>query len=456
MTAFDYLGSTEQQRLDDLKTFLAFPSVSAKSEHAGDVAECARWLADYLRRIGFQVQVYQTKKHPIVYAEYISGPKAPTVFYYGHYDVQPPEPLALWTTPPFKAEVRDGYIYARGAADDKGQTFAHIKGLEALLRTGSALPINVKFLIEGEEEIGSLNLVQFLTEHKEKLDADVAVVSDTAQFNKDLPAITYGLRGLAAFEITVYGPSRDVHSGTFGGAIPNPVTVLCQMVAQLHDKKGKVAVPGFYKDVKTLSKFEKTQYKRLPFNAAKYKKSLGVIGLQGESGFSVFEQTWDRPTCELNGITGGYQGEGSKTIIPSKASCKITCRLVPNQKPKDIAAKFQKYIKQIAPKSVKVEVEFRTGSPGVVVPTDGPWLEAASRAIKTGFGKTPVFMKEGGSIPVVGDFKRILGIDTLLIGFSQSDDNIHSPDERFRVVDFERGCRTAAALPVELAKVSVK
>jgi acetylornithine deacetylase/succinyl-diaminopimelate desuccinylase-like protein len=453
MTPFEYLQSTEQQRMDELFKLLSFASVSAKTEHKPDLVACAQWLVDHLNGIGFKASVHETSGHPIVYAEYLVGKDAPTVVYYGHYDVQPPEPLDLWTSAPFHPQIREGYIYARGAADDKGQLFTHVKGLEAVLKSTGTLPVNVKMIFEGEEEVHSVNLPLWIKKNKKMLQGDIVVVSDTAQFSKTLPAVTYGLRGIAAAELFVYGPDRDVHSGTFGGAIANPVNILCSLVAQLHDKNGKVTIPGFYKDVKPLTKWERAQFKKLPYNEAAYKKSLHLSALQGEKGFSTYERTWCRPTCDVNGITGGYQGEGTKTIIPSYASCKITMRLVPNQDPEDICAKLEKFILKIAPKSVRVKVDKLGGARGVVVPTDGPWLEASARAIKQGFGKQPVFMKEGGSIPIVSDFKSILGMDSLLIGFCQNQDNIHSPNERFRVTDFERGCKTAAALAFELAKV---
>jgi acetylornithine deacetylase/succinyl-diaminopimelate desuccinylase-like protein len=453
MTPFEYLAQTEQQRRNDLFEFLRFPSVSAKSEHKKDVSACAEWLSGHLNGIGFKSVVQPTGGHPLVYAELVSDPTAPTVLYYGHYDVQPPEPLDLWETPPFEPQIRGEYIVARGSCDDKGQTFAQIKGLEASLKANGKLPINVKLMIEGEEEGSSANLPKYLRANKKNLKSDIAVVSDTAQFNKTTPAVTYGLRGIAAVEVYVYGPDRDVHSGAFGGAIANPVNVLCEMVGKLHDKNGKVTIPGFYAKVKSLTTWERQQFKKLPYKEAAYKKMLGVPGLQGEKGFSTFERAWARPTLDVNGIKGGYQGEGGKTIIPAEASCKITMRLVPDMDPIDIMNRLEKFLQQIAPKSVKVKVLKRGGARAVVVPTDGPWLEAAARAIKSGFGKAPVFMREGGSIPVVGDFKSILGVDTLLIGFGQNDDNIHSPNERFRVADFERGCKTAAALPEELAKV---
>lgn len=453
MTPFQYLQKTKSKRQKELFDLLKFPSISAKSENKKDIKNCAQWLKEHLKTIGFKSKIYPTKGNPVVYGEYMADKNAPTVLYYGHYDVQPPEPLNLWKSAPFKPEIRGGYIYARGATDDKGQTFAQIKGLEAVIKSDGSLPVNVKFLIEGEEEVASENLPIFIKKNKKMLKADIAVISDTGQFDKNLPAVTYGLRGLAFVEVFVYGPNRDVHSGSFGGAIANPINVLCAMVGKLHDKNGKIAIPGFYKDVKPLSKWERNQFKKLPYNEASYKKTLGVPALSGEKGYTTFERTWSRPTCDVNGITGGYQGEGAKTIIPSMASCKITMRLVPNMDPNDICNKIEKYLLKIAPPSVKVKVVKHGGAPGVVVPTDGPWLDAAARAIKAGFGKNPVFMKEGGSIPIVGDFKKILGVDTLLIGFGQNDDNIHSPNERFRIKDFERGCQTSAALPFELAKI---
>ena len=453
MTPLGYLKKTEKQRMKDLFRFLEFPTVSAKSEHSKDIKACSIWLKKYLADIGFKTKMCPTGGHPVVYAEYMVDRKLPTVLYYGHYDVQPPEPLELWKSEPFKPQIRGGYIYARGAADDKGQVLTHIKGLEAILKTEGTLPINVKFLIEGEEESHSAHLPKFLKANKKLLKADICVVSDTAQFSKDLPAVTYGLRGIAALELFVYGPNRDVHSGSFGGAIPNPVNILCGMIGQLHDKNGKVTIPGFYKNVRPVTAWERKQFKRLPHSDAAYKKELGIQALQGEKGYSTLERQWCRPTLDVNGITGGYQGEAHKTIIPAKASAKITMRLVPNQDPMDICRRTEAFLKKLAPKSVKVKVEIAGGARGVVVPTDGPWLAAAAVAIKAGFGKAPVFMKEGGSIPVVGDFKQVLGLDTLLLGFALSTDNIHSPNERFRVRDFENGCRTAVALPYELAKV---
>ncbi len=456
MTAFDYLASTTDQRLNQLKEFLRFPSVSAQSDHKADIRDCATWLNRHLNDIGLTSKLEETAGNPVVYAEYHADSDAPTVLYYGHYDVQPPEPLDLWTTPPFEPEIRDGYLYARGATDDKGQTFTHIKGLEAVLKSEGRLPVNVKMLIEGEEEVHSANLPGYLKKNKERLKADIAVISDTAQFDKKRPAITFGLRGIAASEITVYGPNRDLHSGSYGGAIANPITVLAQLVAQLHDKNNKVKIPGFYEHVRPVSRKTRQMYETLPFSERTFLREVGAKGLHGEKGFTTYERKWDRPTCEINGITGGYQGEGAKTIIPSFASCKITMRLVPDQDPDDVNRKLAAYLKSICPPSVKLKVDLWGGASAVVVPNDGPWLDAAAAAIKKGFGKKPVFMKEGGSIPVVADLKNLIGVDTLLLGFGQNDDNIHSPNERFRIVDFENGCRTAAALPDELASVSTR
>ncbi len=453
MTPFQYLTKTKKKRMDELFTFIKFPTVSAKSEQKKDMKECAKWLQDHLKKIGFKAKVHQTKGHPLVMAEYIVDKSLPTVLYYGHYDVQPPEPLKLWKTEPFKPQIRSGAIYARGATDDKGQLFTHIKGLEAIVATEGTLPVNVKMLIEGEEEVHSENLPAWLKKNKKLLKADIVVVSDSSQYSKTLPAVTYGLRGIAAMEVFVYGPKRDLHSGSFGGAVANPINILGQMVGRLHDKNNKIAVPGFYADAKTPTKWERAQFKKLPHSDAQYKKELGIPAVHGEKGWSTVERTWVRPTCDVNGITGGYQGEGAKTVLPSYASCKITCRLVPNQDPHDICDKVEKYLQRIAPKSVKVKVDKWGGAKAVVVPTEGPWLDAAARAIKKGFGKEPVFIREGGSIPIVGDFKELLGLDTLLLGWGQSDDNTHSPNERFRVTDFERGCKAAAALPFELAKV---
>ncbi|SYZ73478.1 ArgE/DapE/Acy1 family protein [Candidatus Zixiibacteriota bacterium] len=449
----NFLDDKKDQRLDELFDFLRFPSISARSEHKPDIKACAEWLANHMTRIGIESRIIPTQGHPVVYGSLMTSPKNITVLYYGHYDVQPVDPLDLWKTKPFEPTLVGEYIMGRGTTDDKGQLFTHLKAVEAYTATSTPLPVNLKFMFEGEEESGSEHTEQFIKENAELLKADIVVVSDTAQYGKNIPAVTYGLRGLGFVEVKVTGPNRDLHSGSFGGAIANPINVLSEIIAKLHDKNGKVAIPGFYKDVKPITAWEKKQIKRLPFTVKDFLAKTGSKGIHGEKGYSTLEQIWSRPTLDINGITGGYQGEGGKTIIPSWASCKITMRLVPHQKPNDICNKAEKYIKKICPKYVTCEVIKHGGAPGVVVPTDGPWLAAAGKAIKKGFGKEPVYIKEGGSIPVVGTFKNVLGADTLLLGWGQNDDNAHSPNERFSVKDFERGCYSALALIDELARV---
>jgi acetylornithine deacetylase/succinyl-diaminopimelate desuccinylase-like protein len=453
MGPFEYLKQNQARSLEQLKDLLRIPSVSAQSQHEKDMRRCAQWVVDYLKGLGLTAEICETGGHPLVYGEYHRSDDIPTVLVYGHYDVQPPDPLDLWKTTPFDPIEDGGYLIARGSSDDKGQVFAHIKAVEAYVKTVGKVPVNVKFLIEGEEETSGNNLGNYIRKNAKKLAADVVVVSDGSQYAPELPAINYGLRGIAAVEIRVTGPDRDLHSGTFGGSVANPINVLCKMIGQLHDDKGRVTIDGFYDNVYKMTKWEKEQLARLPFDEKEYLTSTGVSKLWGEKGYSVLEQTWIRPTLDVNGITGGYQGEGGKTIIPSWASAKITMRLVPNMTPDEICDKFEAHMRKICPDTAKLEFLSRGGASPVQVPTDGPWLDAAARAIKTGFGKEPFFTKEGGSIPVVETFKTVLGLDTLLIGFGQHDDNTHSPNERFRINDFHRGCLTSAALLEELSKV---
>ncbi len=448
-----YLDNNKQTRLDELFEFLRFPSISARSEHKEDINACAEWLSSHLNKIGVKSRLMPTGGHPVVYGEILNPAAGITVLYYGHYDVQPVEPLNLWKSTPFNPIVENGYIIARGATDDKGQLWTHVKAMEAYMATGTAIPVNIKILFEGEEESGSENLEKFVKDNKDLLKADIIVASDSAQFGQDRPAVTFGLRGIAFVEAKLIGPDRDVHSGSFGGSIANPVNMLCRIIASFHNKDGRVAIKGFYDKVRKLSKFEKKQFARLPHKDKEYLKKVGSPALYGEKGFTTLERIWSRPTLDINGITGGYQGEGGKTIIPSWASCKITMRLVPDQDPQDICKKLAKHIRKNCPKSVKCEVTIHGGAPAVVVPTDGPWLKAAGEAIKAGFGIEPLFTKEGGSIPVVGTFKSVLEADTLLLGWGQNDDNAHSPNERFAIKDFERGCYSALALIEELAKV---
>jgi acetylornithine deacetylase/succinyl-diaminopimelate desuccinylase-like protein len=461
------LGSIDarrEQSIADLKHLLRIPSVSTKPEHAQDLKNCADWLAAQLREMKLTANVIPTKGHPIVLANSERKTGRPTVLMYGHYDVQPPEPLEQWTSPPFEPTERNGALYARGAADDKGQVWCHVEAVRAWQQQGG-LPVNLIMLIEGEEEIGSDNLDHFLNAHKEELRADIAVISDTNQFAKGIPAITYGLRGLAYLEVFLTGPSHDLHSGLYGGAVPNPANVLCEVLATLHDKDGRVNIPGFYDDVVPLTPQERDQWRRLPWDDAALARELGLransqaqgfesLGFTGEAGYSTLERKWARPTCDINGLTSGYQGHGAKTIIPSKASAKVSMRLVPNQDPKKIEAAFRTAIEERCPTNVKLEFAQHGLSGPVVVPLDSPAIKYAINAVRTGFGVEPVMMREGGSIPVVGQIKRLLGIDTLLVGFGLPDDRVHSPNEKFDLDAFHRGTRTAAALYSELAQLA--
>lgn len=454
MTPVEYLESQKDNRLEQLKELLRFPSVSAQSKHKKDMSACAEWLKNHLEKIGMSAKVLSTDGHPLVYAERIVSKDKPTVLIYGHYDVQPPEPFDLWKTPPFEPTMRDGAIYARGAVDDKGQVFAHIAAIEAHLKANNELPLNVKFIIEGEEEVSSVNLPKFIEANKEMLQADIVVVSDTAQYAPGQPAITYSLRGLTFVEVKVTGPNRDIHSGSFGGAVKNPIEALSQIIVGLKDEKGRITVAGCYDDVIEVTPAEKELWSKLPVDDEAFAKELEIPEMVGEDGFNRLERTWRRPTLEINGVTGGYQGEGAKTIIPSWATCKITMRLVAHQNPEKIIKALTARIKELTPKGVTVEVFEHDAVPAIMTPTDGPWVKAAMNALSAGFGATPLLMGEGGSIPIVATFKTVLGLDTLLVGFAQHDDNVHSPNEKFRYSDFEGGCRTAVALLDELAKVT--
>jgi len=433
MEPLEYLKQNEAASLDQFKELLRIPSISAQSRHKDDIRRCAQWVSDYLKKLGIESELCEPGGHPLVYGNYHVSDDVPTVLVYGHYDVQPVDPLNLWKSQPFEPIEENGYIIARGATDDKGQMFAHLKGVESYLKTVGKIPVNVKFMIEGEEETAAENLTKYIADNKDKFAADIVIVSDGSMYGRDLPAINYGLRGIAAVEVKLTGPNRDLHSGSYGGAVGNPVNMLCQMIGKLHDADGRVTIDGFYDNVYTMTDWERKQFANLPFDEKEYLASTGAPALWGEKGFSVMERTTSRPTLDCNGITGGYQGEGGKTIIPSWASAKITMRLVPNQTPDEICAKFEAHLRKLCPPSATLEVSKYGGANPVLVPTEGPWLEAAARAIKTGF--------------------KILGIDTVLIGFGQHDDNAHSPNERFLVKDFHRGCRTSAALFDELSKV---
>ena len=445
------------ESLARLTDFLRIPSVSTKPDHAKHMKECAEWLHWELDNIELDAKVMATGGHPIVLAKNAHVPGRPTVLIYGHYDVQPPEPLELWTTPPFEPTVRDGAIYARGACDDKGQVWAHVQALAAWQRVGKeaggGLPINVTFLIEGEEEVGSENLERFVHARREELRADIALISDTNQFAPGVPAVTYGLRGLCYMEVFLTGPSHDLHSGLYGGAVPNPANVLCELLGFLHDKDGRVTLPGFYDDVVPLTTAERDAWRKLPFDEREFAAGLGLSEGSGEAGYSSLERKWARPTLDINGLTSGYQGPGAKTVIPSKASAKVSMRLVANMDPAKVQASFEKALRERCPKNVKIEFKQHGLSGPVLVPIDSPATRLAAEALELGFGRKPTFMREGGSIPVVGLIKRELGIDTLLVGFALPDDRIHSPNERFGLDALHNGTRTAAALYEKLAKL---
>ncbi len=448
-----YLESNKDRYLRELKELLAIPSISTNKENSADIRRCAEWMADHMRNIGLEnVQVMQTPGHPVVYGEWLGAPGKPTILIYGHYDVQPPEPLELWTSPPFEATIRGENLFARGASDDKGQVFIHLKSLEAYLKNAHELPVNVKVMIEGEEEIGSDHLEDFVSEHKALLKADLVLISDSSMFAKDVPSICYGLRGLAYMQIDLVGPARDLHSGSFGGTVHNPIQALAEIVAQLHDKNGKVTIPGFYKNVRPLSKKERDAYRKLPWSDKRYATDLGVRQLYGEKGYTTLERVWARPTLECNGIWGGFTGEGAKTVLPSKASAKISMRIVPDQSFSEVARLFERHVKKLAPKTVNITVRRLHGGEPAITPIDSPGVKAAVAALEKGFGKKVLYQREGGSIPIVVQFKQILGIDTVLLGFGLPDENAHAPDEFLNLNNFFGGIKTSAHFFHELPR----
>ncbi len=451
----DYLRTHADDFEAELFELLRIPSVSTDSQYGDEIQRAASWVADHLGSRGLAAEIIPTEGNPIVYAESEPVPRAPTVLVYGHYDVQPPDPLDLWKTPPFEPTVRGGNVYARGATDDKGQMLTHVKSAEAWLKTVGKLPVQLKFLIEGEEEVGSESLERLLGEAADKLACDIVVVSDCSQFGPGKPAITYGLRGIAYFELRLRGPNQDLHSGTFGGGVINPVNALTRLLAALVDDQGRVQIPGFYEDVIPLTEQERRQFADLPFDEEAFRKRLDVETLGGEAGFTTLERRWARPTCDINGIWGGYQGEGAKTVLPSQAGAKVSFRLVPNQNPAKVGENLRAMLAQLCPAGVQLEVIDMHGAPGVVVPLDSPYVRAATRAIHYGFGCDPVFIREGGSIPIVTAFKENLGADTLLLGWGLDDDNTHAPNEKFCLADFHRAIKASAALWSELASVTV-
>ncbi len=422
--------------LSQLLEFLSIPSVSADPAHKEDTRRAARWLADRLAAAGFDAELVSTPGHPIVYAERLVSKDAPTVLVYGHYDVQPPDPLELWRTPPFEPTIKDGKIYARGASDDKGQVFAHVA---AATQLAGDLPVNLKFLVEGEEEVGSVNLVHFVEENRERLATDVVLISDSPMFAPGLPTLTYGLRGLAYLEVRLRALSRDVHSGAYGGAVPNPAHAAAWMIARLKDPMGWVRIPGFYDDVVPVTPEERAMWARLPFDEEAFKAEVGAAATPGEPGYGILERRWARPTLDVNGLGSGYQGEGSKTVIPAEAFFKFSMRLVPNQDPERIADLTEAYLHEILPEGYAMEVVRYHGGDPVVVPIQSPPMRAAAQALEEAWGRETVFARQGGTIPIVADFVRELEAPVVLMGFGLGSDNLHAPNEKFEIVNFEKG-----------------
>jgi len=448
-----WLTENDARIHEELYEFLRIPSVSARTEHTPDVARAAQWIAEAMRSAGLEATVHPTAGHPVVLGEWRRAPKgAPTVLVYGHYDVQPPEPLELWTSPPFEPTLRDGNIYARGSVDDKGQLFLHVKALEAHLRVRGTLPVNVVVLAEGEEEVGSENLAPFIEQHADRLRADAVVISDSAMFAPGLPSILSSLRGLAYFQIDVQGPAQDLHSGSYGGAVVNPAMSLARILATMHDAEGRVVIPGFYDRVRDWEPEVREEIRGLPFEEAGFLRETGAPALGGERGHSTLERLWTRPTCEVNGLLSGYTGQGAKTVLPAKAMAKVSCRLVPDQDPKEIGRLFEAHVRTVAPKGVSVKVTMIHGGRPWRAALDGPLYDAARRALAAAFGREPVITGEGGSIPVVDDFARILGAPVLLVGFGLPGENAHAPDEWMRDENFVKGMRAVAVLWDEMGR----
>lgn len=449
----NYIENNFNRYVDELKEFLKIPSISTYPENSNDIKICAEFVATNLKNAGMsKVEIFPTEGHPLVYAEWLGAPGQPTVLVYGHYDVQPPEPIELWETPPFEPTIKDGKIFARGATDDKGQLFTHIKSVEAYFKTNGSLPINLKFIIEGEEEIGSESLESFLIHHKDILKCDAVLISDTSLFAPGIPTITYGLRGISYFEIQINGPNRDLHSGDYGGVVGNPINILSQIISKLHNRNSKVTIPHFYDDVIKLTKKERDNYKKLKFSEKEFAKSIGVKELAGENNFSILERIWARPCLDCNGILGGFTGKGSKTIIPSSATAKISMRLVPNQDPKKISKYFSNYIKSLTPKSVSVKItELQSAFP-TITPLNNKANIAAASAMEKAFGKKTVFIRDGGSIPVIASFSRLLKAPSVLMGFGLNSENLHSPNEHFNLTHFKLGILSSAYFIDEFSK----
>lgn len=451
-----YLVDHRDRFEGELCELLRIASVSTDGQHTAEMRQAAEWVAAQFRGLGLDTELLETSGSPVVYAQSAPVAGAPVVLVYGHYDVQPPDPWDEWVSPPFEPTRRDGNLYARGATDDKGQMFTHIKSAEAWLRTAGRLPVQLKFLIEGEEEIGSRGITELIGRQAERLACNVVVISDSSQFGPGQPAITYGLKGLAYFELQLTGPKQDLHSGTFGGAVANPANCLTRMLASLINDVGRVQVPGFYDEVVPLSDRERQQFAALPFDESVFMYRLEVEGLTGERGYTTLERRWARPTFDINGIWGGYQGAGAKTVLPARAGAKFSFRLVPDQDPDKIRGALRAHLEALRPLGIQMELIDLHGARGIVVPLDSPFMQAAAAAIEQGFGRPPVFIREGGSIPIVNVFHERLGADTLLLGWGQDDDNTHSPNEKFSLADFHRGIRTSAYLWQALGKIAVE
>ena len=448
----DYIQAHRDESLNELKELLRIPSVSTEDSLRGEIARCASFVLDRMKKAGIHAEILPTGGHPVVYGECLHAPGKPSLLIYGHYDVQPPDPLNLWRHGPFEPTVEGEYLVARGATDDKGQFYALLKGVEACLKTHQKLPINVKLLIEGEEEIGSPNLEAFIQSEKKRLACDYVVIADSSQFAKDVPAITYGLKGLVYLELIVRGPKKDLHSGSYGGSVANPANVLTRMIAACQGPFGRVAIPGFYDDVRAIEEWERKEFAKLPFDEAGYQEETGAPRLFGEQGFTTLERKWARPTFDVNGLLSGFTGEGAKTVLPSWARAKFSMRLVPDQDPEKISRIVQSFLREIAPPTVEIEILSHHGGKPVLVPRSGKGVQAAERAYERGFGKPPVFIREGGSIPVVSTFLSELGAPSLLFGLGLPDDDAHSPNEKFRIEDFYRGMLTMAALIEEMGR----
>ena len=441
-----FVEQNKPRLLDELKTFLRIPSVSTLPEHVPDVRRAAQFVADSMKTAGLEnIEIIPTAKHPLVYADWLHAPGKPTVLCYGHYDVQPPDPLDEWISPPFEPVVRDGNLYARGSADDKGQMYMHIKAVEALLATSGTCPVNLKFLIEGEEEVGGESVAKFVAENPARLKADVALVSDTELFAEGLPTLCIGLRGLIYTEIEARGPARDLHSGMYGGAAPNAVFGLIELLAKLKDANGKIQIPGMYDDVEPPTPAEKRSWEHLPFDEKDFlKNEVGSTQLTGEPGYSVLERTWARPTLEVHGIAGGFTGAGAKTVIPARATAKVSMRMVPNQNPEKIIAAYKNFVADNTPAGIQTEVRVLSWGPAIMVNPDHPAIHVAASAFRDILGKETVFIRSGGSIPIVGDFAKHLGIPTILMGFGLPDDGLHSPNEKYKVANYYAGIMTIA------------